>query len=322
MSRRNPYLDQLLDLASFPVLLVGLSDFYWCMTSTPRTKPKPRPWQQGDDEPVSFGSWLRRQRVMREIEVSDIAAATKISRRYLEAFEEDQFDCLPAPIFAKGFLREYAKFIGVDPDEAVTLYLSALQDLEPEEEESSGATGGLGRAGSGQDSNWLYHLLIVVAVAIALLAVFAFSFRAASRQRDKSLSDPPATTAQPGPSASSTPAMGSAASVEADGALSLVETPRPGVADSTAPPIRVTLDFKRNCWVEIQVDNQRRIEELRVEGESVQISAERLVVMKLGDAGAVEVHVNGRPYSLGRGSGQVARATIDLDTVEELTGPT
>ncbi len=279
---------------------------------------------------------------MRQIELADIASVTKISRRYLDAFERDQFDCLPAPIFAQGFLREYAKFIGVDPDEAVTLYQSALQALGPEEDETTGknATGG---NNSGKNSSWLYSFLVVLAVAIALLAVYAFSFRAASRQRDNRLDGP----ADPAPSSSSaalTPAtQNSAAAGQSTGEMTGVDPAATASGSSGVPavssrlggrpaerataanpsglPIRVTLDFTRNCWVEIQVDNQRRIEELRVEGESVQIAAERLVVMKLGDAGAVEVYVNGNPYSLGRGSGQVARARIDLETVEALTGP-
>ena len=49
---------------------------------------------------------------MREISLRDIAERTKISLRYLEAMEADRFDLLPAPVFAKGFLREYARYVG------------------------------------------------------------------------------------------------------------------------------------------------------------------------------------------------------------------
>ena len=78
----------------------------------------------------SFGDWLRRQREMREISLRDIAERTKISLRYLEAMEEDRFDLLPAPIFAKGFLREYARYVGLSPDEVVNHYLSVQQPEE------------------------------------------------------------------------------------------------------------------------------------------------------------------------------------------------
>ena len=67
------------------------------------------PWEKEavSTESGSFGDWLRRQRELREISLRDIAERTKISLRYLEAMEADRFDLLPAPIFAKGFLREY-----------------------------------------------------------------------------------------------------------------------------------------------------------------------------------------------------------------------
>ena len=61
---------------------------------------------------------------MREINLRDIAERTKISFRYLEAMEADRFDLLPAPIFAKGFLREYARYVGLSPDDVVNHYLS------------------------------------------------------------------------------------------------------------------------------------------------------------------------------------------------------
>jgi transcriptional regulator with XRE-family HTH domain len=85
---------------------------------------RPFPWEGGSAEVGSFGDWLRRQREMREINLRDIADRTKISLRYLEAMEADRFDLLPAPIFAKGFLREYARYVGLSPDDVVNHYLS------------------------------------------------------------------------------------------------------------------------------------------------------------------------------------------------------
>ena len=86
------------------------------------------PWAPGDPaaEGGSFGSWLRRQREMREIHLHEIAERTKISLRYLQAMEQDRFELLPAPVFARGFLREYAKYVGLSPDEVVNFYLSAI----------------------------------------------------------------------------------------------------------------------------------------------------------------------------------------------------
>ena len=67
----------------------------------------------------SFGPWLRRQREIREIDLQEIADRTKISVRYLKAMEQDRFDLLPGTVFARGFLREYARYVGLSPDEVV-----------------------------------------------------------------------------------------------------------------------------------------------------------------------------------------------------------
>src|SRR4051812_40050433 len=94
------------------------------------------PWEKEavPTESGSFGDWLRRQRELREISLRDIAERTKISQRYLEAMEQDRFDLLPAPLFAKGFLREYARYVGLSPDEVVNHYLAVQQQESPEED--------------------------------------------------------------------------------------------------------------------------------------------------------------------------------------------
>ena len=105
------------------------------MSSTNRQGNRQPPWEQGSEaDVISFGTWLRRQRELREISLREIADVTKISIRYLEALEQDRFDVLPAPVFAHGFLREYARYVGLDADEVVNSYLTAQKEAEPEEE--------------------------------------------------------------------------------------------------------------------------------------------------------------------------------------------
>ena len=85
-------------------------------------------------EPESFGTWLRRQREVREIDLREIADSSKVSMSYLRALEEDRFEVLPAPVFAKGFLRQYARYVGLDPEEVVNFYVSACRSAEGEQE--------------------------------------------------------------------------------------------------------------------------------------------------------------------------------------------
>src|SRR5258706_3984298 len=77
----------------------------------------------------TFGEELRRNRELREVSLESIAAATKISVRYLTALEKGDYSRLPAPVFTRGFIRAYASFLGLDPDEMVNGYLSVMGAL-------------------------------------------------------------------------------------------------------------------------------------------------------------------------------------------------
>src|SRR5215472_12708351 len=69
---------------------------------------------------------------MRGVSLDDIAAATKIGTRSLRALEDEQFDLLPGGIFNKGFVRAYAKYLGLNADQTVADYLNAAGESSPD----------------------------------------------------------------------------------------------------------------------------------------------------------------------------------------------
>lgn len=84
-------------------------------------QPQPPP-PPPHSELASFGEELRREREIRGISLKEIADATKISKRFLEAIERNDHRTLPAPVFTRGFVREYAKYLGLNTDEIVNRY--------------------------------------------------------------------------------------------------------------------------------------------------------------------------------------------------------
>ena len=78
----------------------------------------------------AFGEKLRKQRERRGIELEAISNTTKISTRMLRALEDEHFDQLPGGVFNKGFVRAYARQIGLNEEEAVAEYLEALRDSQ------------------------------------------------------------------------------------------------------------------------------------------------------------------------------------------------
>jgi hypothetical protein len=78
----------------------------------------------------AFGDKLRRQREQRGISLDAISTTTKISPRMLRAIEGEHFDQLPGGVFNKGFVRAYARQIGLDEEEAISDYLAALRESQ------------------------------------------------------------------------------------------------------------------------------------------------------------------------------------------------
>jgi cytoskeletal protein RodZ len=70
----------------------------------------------------NFGSYLKHERELRGVPLEEIAEVTKVHIRFLEALENNEFDQLPGEVFIKGYIRSYAKVIGLDSEEMITAY--------------------------------------------------------------------------------------------------------------------------------------------------------------------------------------------------------
>lgn len=76
----------------------------------------------------NFGEHLKREREMRGVSLEEISAATRISIRFLEALENEQWERLPGGIFNRGFIRAVARFLGLDEEGLIAEY--ALETRE------------------------------------------------------------------------------------------------------------------------------------------------------------------------------------------------
>src|SRR4030081_3434794 len=85
----------------------------------------------------SIGEKLRLARETRGIALRDISEQTRISMRYLEGIEADDYRRLPGGIFNRSFIRAYAKFIGYDEQEAIEEYTQTLRDQGESTDDSS-----------------------------------------------------------------------------------------------------------------------------------------------------------------------------------------
>ncbi|MBZ0114409.1 MAG: helix-turn-helix domain-containing protein [Thermoanaerobaculia bacterium] len=233
---------------------------------------------------------MRKQREIRKLSLREVSDATKIGIRYLEALEEDRFEVLPATIFAKGFLRNYSQYVGLDPDEVVNYYLVADRERRADEEDEDED---LVVAESSFPAGALLWIAAALVVAVVLLFVLR---RQGEGDASQGTASPP-SSAQPAREAEMT-AVGTPTAAAPVPAPLDSESAQATVPEARGPqaPLRVTLSFTGDCWVEARVDGKRRVSELRVQGESVQFDAEQTVSLVLGDVGAVRVEINGKPF--------------------------
>ncbi len=80
---------------------------------------------------TGLGRILQEARASRGVTLEEAESATRISRRYIEALEQEDFSVFPAPVYARGFLRSYSQFLGLNPADVLALYPSPQSSQEP-----------------------------------------------------------------------------------------------------------------------------------------------------------------------------------------------
>ena len=130
--------------------------------------PPPGPRADGG---AGLGAWLRARREERGYGIDRVERDTRIDRRYLEALEREQYEALPAPVYARGFVRGYARYLGLDEEEALSR-LPAELPRPPGLDPLPGLRGGEGPpAIPAVQRRWL---LLALAVLVAGGAAFLF----------------------------------------------------------------------------------------------------------------------------------------------------
>jgi cytoskeleton protein RodZ len=184
----------------------------------------------------SLGARLKREREKRKITLDEISLSTKIGTRFLVAIEEENFDQLPGGIFNKGFVKAYARSVGVNEAEAVAEYELAtapsLPESMPEGEAAAVAVStpafaseDLGDGASRIPWGWLAVALLIVAFG---LAVWGF------HSRDRS--SRPNLPRQPAEPGNSTSAVRSAVADMVAGQPTAGRTAAPPTSESAVGP--------------------------------------------------------------------------------------
>jgi cytoskeletal protein RodZ len=119
---------------------------------------------------MQFGESLRKERELRGITLEDISAQTKVNIRFLEAIEHDDLSVLPAKAFAKGFLRSYARAVGLDEDLVLTNFEYCHQAIQPEHAQEQKAKHVEGKQGG----RGVFIVLVVIILLLSAMIILYY----------------------------------------------------------------------------------------------------------------------------------------------------
>jgi cytoskeleton protein RodZ len=244
-----------------------------------------------------FGERLKREREMREVSMDEITKATRISKRFIEALENEEWDKLPGGVFGHGFVRTIARYLGLDEEAFLSEYDLArsekIQPAPPKPEERIPAP-----------PKWIPVAAIVVFLLLAIGLFYAGRYgwhlyeerRALRRASEASLETGPASG---GSSAAKAAADGSTSATPASAITSLDLS----VSTSAATRVRVLADGK------LQLDSELPA------GETRHFSATGQFEVTAGDSSAVLLELNGQampPVGAPGASGTIVLSQKDL----------
>ncbi len=278
----------------------------------------------------SFGDRLKKQREQRSISLDDIALSTKIGTRMLRALEEEKFEQLPGGIFNKGFVRAYARHVGLDEEQTISDYIAALGKAQPIAAPVQPIAASRPPAVTERPSAPILDPperersaeipwgLLALGLLLAALAFATWSYYHRERKAETSSATTPAALATPAESKTA----GSAQQIPTapTDSKSAPTTPIPstdkpgaqpspvaqaalhGSASQEPAPGAFTVLLKGSeddeCWVSIVVDGQPPVEAILTAPQEKSIQANQEVIVRAGNIGALDVFFNGK--NLGR----------------------
>ena len=231
---------------------------------------------------MDLGSSLQQARERAGFSIPEIFARTRIPMKTLRAIEENNFAAVPRGIFARSFIRTFAREVGLDPAAAVAQYRAMTEPVEergPEKAHTPEAVVDDDLRSSSFDPELLKsrpdwgYALIAAAVIVWLIAMnrdtVAERFKAPVAKAKAPIAETVPVDTRP------------------------TEAVRPAATAGTG--VRLEMRAEGLCWIRAVADGQTVFARLLQPGETQTVSAQGDVVLRVGDPAALSYSINGRP---------------------------
>lgn len=235
---------------------------------------------------MPVGEILRKTRLHYNKSLEDVEAALRIQAKQIHSIEAGESDALPARVYAIGFVRSYAEYLGLDGDKIVNLYKSQSEsdneapELKLPESREPEKTPPVG---------------IAVALFVLLCAVLVVTLGLGNKTEVEPEIVPEV------PKELSAPVL-------EEKQAAIVKEPEPEPEPVVEKPKGIVLKLVNNSWVEIRDQNGRKLISRVLKAGDQYFVPDRLgLTMSIGNAGGVEILVDGEPLENLGETGQVLR---------------
>ena len=257
------------------------------------------------------GDILRREREKQRLTIADIEKGTSIRGVYIEQIERGNINELPGLVYAKGFVRNYANFLHMNPEPLVQQFAeenggSAVPTAPPAEPDGASRRISLSNVGDESlskisiGSKTSSYAGIFGKLAVGIIALVAFV--AAGAALISAINAPAQETAAPGHTEQPSAPAAAAASDPA-------RTP-------AVDGVNVSVTLTERCWTEVSVDGQSVFEGIIEKGKTESWQGKESVVVRAGNAGALDVTLNGKKLGVFGDQGEVLERRFTKTTQE------
>lgn len=260
-----------------------------------------------------LGVWLRRTRESRQLTLEDAEEALRIRKRYLQALEVSDYAALPGEIQARGFLRNYARFLGLPVEDVLDRYDAEIQGrpVQPRMRQTSenvqrrfadrpavfapppSETEEMAAQSRSIPTNVIIFLLGAL-IFFVLIAVGSFIWLQA-------ISAPNST---PAPDPAITPPVSDTApepTPEEEGDAEPQFVPAP---DSL---VYIRLVAQEHAWVSLTADERIEFQGIAETGQVIEASAREITIVSTGNGGAFRLYINGADWGMLGAQGEIVR---------------
>jgi cytoskeleton protein RodZ len=247
---------------------------------------------------VDIGAQLRSSREARRLSLEALARMTRVQPRILAAIEHNDATAIPPRPFGRGFVRAYAKEVGLDPDQTVRDYFEQFAVAPPEAYQAPEVTVSPVREVAPRAPWPVAAILTVVVLVVTGVLLF--------RQSTRTIPD----NGVVGTSGATAPRSESPSAEPVRQPVDRGNAPAQPPAPAPSHPIDIVISATAPCWVTASADGRRVIYQLLRAGDRFPLQAASNVSILAGDAGALTWTINGRNVGTFGGAGVIRTVTV------------